>query len=54
MLQDVQAGFQVFFVAFPNGYLIAKDIDRVPSYIVYLINIDDIGAVNFEKSLPDI
>ena len=52
-LEDVQAGLQVLFVAFSDGYLIAKNIDNISSYIIYFINVYDIRTMNFEEGLTD-
>jgi hypothetical protein len=52
-LEDIQPGRQVLFVAFPNWYLIAKDIDNIPPYIIYFIDVYNIRTMNFEEGLAD-
>ena len=52
-LQDVQTDGEVLFVPFSDGYLIAKYIDSISSYIVNFINVNDIGAMDFQKGLSD-
>jgi len=53
VLQDVETGGEVFFVAFSDGNLIAKDIDSITSYVVDFINVHDIRTVHFEEGLAD-
>ena len=48
-LEDVQAGGDLIFVTLTDGYLIAKEIDRIAPDIVNLCDVYDIGPVYFEE-----
>lgn len=39
-------------MGFTNGNLVALDIQVVLPYIVDFVDVDDVGAVHFDKTLP--
>src|SRR5882724_6607624 len=50
--EDIQPSDQLFLMILADGNLVALEIDRVPSYIIYFINIYYIGPVHLKKGSP--